>query len=438
MGCFILLAIVAAPALYTGAQEAGPSGLIAYIRYTDTNGDGVIDPVADNGTLWVIDAACASAPETCEGANLTDDDTDERDPAWSPDGARIVYTSSDDMNQDGFINSSDFANLYTIAPADGTITRVTNSFTIDTDASWSPDGSRMTFQAIADTDDDTRLTFADLPGVNVINAGGGGRTLRTLGEYALTPKWSPNGTALAFVAFADDAPADAQVTSLFLISPDTGGSVQITPASSLDRMPAWAPGGNRLAFVTTTDTNLDGDIDPLSDINSVAVVNRDGGGLTRLAECDPFAGSIAWSPDGTRVAYTFQGALYVVPAGGGSPLQLTGEGFDADEPVWSPDGAYIAFTSGNRLYVITAAGGQPSVPLTDEAGYVAQPAWAPLPEEEEVTPTPEQAPIEPAPTETTEAPTEEGAPAVEPTVTPAGLAPADNIPTPTPTQEGRG
>jgi dipeptidyl aminopeptidase/acylaminoacyl peptidase len=65
-------------------------------------------------------------------------------------------------------------------------------------------------------------------------------------------------------------------------------------------------------------------------------------------------GSLAWSPDGTRLAFagkrgddeTLQ--LHVLPVAGGEPVRLTKLKEDVGEPAWSPDGSQLAFVARAR------------------------------------------------------------------------------------------
>lgn len=77
----------------------------------------------------------------------------------------------------------------------------------------------------------------------------------------------------------------------------------------------------------------------------------------------PFARFPSVSPDGSQVAFSYQGDIWTVPVSGGRAWRLTlHEAYEA-HPKWSPDGNKIAFTSdrfGNDdLFVMDADGGRP-------------------------------------------------------------------------------
>jgi Tol biopolymer transport system component len=121
-------------------------------------------------------------------------------------------------------------------------------------------------------------------------------------------------------------------------------------------------------------------------------VNADGTGLTRVTNEQKDDTQPAWSPDGTRIAYTrydfvgesckgCPGSLVVADGDGSSPHVLTtpsGDDIADSGPSWSPDGTKILFTrtslsSPGELFVIPAAGGTPQS-LHVQAGAAA---WGP-------------------------------------------------------------
>ncbi|MDE6300479.1 MAG: PDZ domain-containing protein [Muribaculaceae bacterium] len=69
----------------------------------------------------------------------------------------------------------------------------------------------------------------------------------------------------------------------------------------------------------------------------------------------------AISPDGSKVAFTFKGDIYTVPATGGQARQITTNPSYDTAPVWSPDGTMIAFGSDRDgsmdIFVIPSEGG---------------------------------------------------------------------------------
>jgi len=69
------------------------------------------------------------------------------------------------------------------------------------------------------------------------------------------------------------------------------------------------------------------------------------------------------SPDGSAIAFSFAGDIWVVPAEGGDATRITDHVAYEGYPVWSPDGRKIAFASDRKgdfdVYVVPAVGGDP-------------------------------------------------------------------------------
>ncbi|HSM36817.1 MAG TPA: hypothetical protein VK837_10510, partial [Longimicrobiales bacterium] len=86
------------------------------------------------------------------------------------------------------------------------------------------------------------------------------------------------------------------------------------------------------------------------------------------------------SPDGSRLAFTALGRLYVMDWPGGPPRRLTDANHNEAEPTWSPDGRSIAYVtwegSGGHLRRVSAGGGD-GVRLTATPSTHTDPAWSP-------------------------------------------------------------
>jgi eukaryotic-like serine/threonine-protein kinase len=92
--------------------------------------------------------------------------------------------------------------------------------------------------------------------------------------------------------------------------------------------------------------------------------------------------SLAFSPDGERLAYMRSGKkslgkIWISPAAGGDPVQLSGDDEFAFGPTWSPDGNLIAYSSSKSgLVKVAVGGGQAPVTIRDKACHFT-PAWSP-------------------------------------------------------------
>jgi Tol biopolymer transport system component len=231
------------------------------------------------------------------------------DGRWSPDGTRIAFVHVHPTPGPFVHPPSELDNVLFVASSDGRLrTRIAAHVR---GFSWSPDGTKLAYAACAGLCGPSRaqgahrLVIADASGRRAphpvplpTGAGAPGRTVTEV-------QWSPDGSLIAFVSH-DDVGLHFDV-----VHPDGSSLRRVANGDAPFVDFEWSPDGKRLAIVVPAGPAPENDsqVDPRP--ADVSVVNADGTDLHRIARCRcdlhgsrlDFYESVAWSLDGTRIAY---------------------------------------------------------------------------------------------------------------------------------------
>ncbi len=258
--------------------------------------DGTRVAFAAVGDIWVMPVGGAAE-------NITKDRFLDTDPAWSPDGTRLVYSSD---------KGGRLLQLWIRDLATGQDRQLTSLTTQPQGATWSNDG--------------TRIAFFDVDGmwrrapVSVVDVASG--TVTRIHESLFspgTPTWSPDGSRVAVAMVSSYSSRYREGTNQVLTMSSTGGD---------DR---W--------FVPDPNLSID---------------SRGGGG-------------VVWSPDGSKMAAVYEGLLKVWPVSKtgqplGPPRRVTTE--MAHSPSWAADSKRLLYQSMDQLRIVDIETGERTdVPL---------------------------------------------------------------------------
>ena len=268
---------------------------------------GIVHPVISPDGKQIAFAALGDIyvmPVGGKSVNLTKDAAFDTEPAWSPDGTQLAYSSDKD---------SEHLQLWIRDMKSGQSRRITNMTTQPQGAAWSPDGTRIAF-----FDVDGMWRVAQMSVVDVDT----GRVTKVHDSLPQpgAPTWSPDGKRLAIAGIAP-------MTKRF------------------------REGTNQILTMSSTALNDDKWFAP----EPMMSIDSRGG-------CGP-----AWSPDGTKMAAIYEGTLAVWPVSAsgeplGPPRKLTSE--SAHMPSWQGDSRHVLYQSMDKLRIIDVQSGETrTVPL---------------------------------------------------------------------------
>ena len=227
---------------------------------------------------------------------MSDDGTDlirlttelgtEFDPAWAPDGKRILYSGE---------SRETAATAVFVMNFDGTaVTQLTHPASGEQDLAANALGKSIVF---------VRINALSQSAIYRMNADGTGLTQLTFGLHDRDPAPSPKATSLAFLR-------DDDIYVLDLVS---GGLTNITNTPAcVETHPAYSPSGKQIAFERDYCNGS---------AAGLFVMSADGTQVTRLTGNGSINGTDpSWSPDGKRIGFTQTGptttTVYVMNADG--------------------------------------------------------------------------------------------------------------------------
>ncbi len=232
--------------------------------------------------------------------------------------------------------------------------------------------------------------------------------------WADDPRIAPDGSTAAFVVWRVNRDSNDYSSAIWLVSLDGSGEPRrFSSGEKQNLAPRWSPDGSRLAFTSNREGKA----------RQLYVIPVAGGESLRLTDLDEDVSEVAWSPDGAglvfsarvrdaayeeederkrkprrfeRLQYKLDNEgwigdrrrhVFTVPADGSAPAtQLTDGDYEDQYPAWSPDGRRIAFVSSHAedwdvepyrdVFVVDAGGGE-AEQLTGGDGWHEAPSWSP-------------------------------------------------------------
>ena len=335
LACALVCAASLPPAGRADALRRS-AGLGGDATLADASTDGVI-AYASGGEIYVVEVG-GGTPKMIVGR---DNGGTNRHPSVSRDGTRVAFSSSRDGN---------FA-IYLVGVDGEGLRRLTFSPGDDSEPAWSPDGSKIVFVRGSDGTNEghanqstcaSEIYVVNIPNLVSGGVGAGEEEPLTGGLGGTDPAWSPDGTRIAFSSYptATRNLNEHRTAPVILKTRKRGGRAGVSPDSGSIAYAAHLVRAEQGCGWMGTPISP-GSIEPAGEVPGIYVIslgrNRrwrvtGGNGVT-----DP-----TWSPDGSRVAFvgifTGDGQLYTADVASGFQTQLTFDPTPKSSPSWSVSG----------------------------------------------------------------------------------------------------
>lgn len=291
---------------------------------------------------------------SAEKVHLTNNDYDQKDPDYSSDGTKIVYSSEEDG--EGYFD-------IWVMNADGTShIQITNQQYDQINPIWSPDGQRIAYSSNEDGDVSKDLWIMNADGTQhtqlVSAQGDGGGSSRY--NHVYPSSFSPDGSRIVYYEYSyrntyDYGPMKWVATHDYEISSirsdGSGDRVQLTSWDDFDASHStWSPDGNSIVFSSRESDGYRGD-DSDNGEWDLWKMNSDGGGRTQLTYDGAMQTQPMFNAQGDRIVYvSYQDGgdysdIWIMKPDGSNQMQLTTQDNIQSEPSFNDDGSIIVYES---------------------------------------------------------------------------------------------
>jgi Tol biopolymer transport system component len=244
-------------------------------------------------------------------------------PAWSPDGQRLVFVEPCPGRQDQYPGSH-----LDVLSADGSgLTVLPTVSGGDFDPAWSPDGKQIAFTSLRDGSPQIYVIHLDDNSVTQLTQASQDAIWPA---WSRQPAWSPDGTQIAFTAKREG------VFQIWTMNPSGGDQAQIIRNGSdyWDFLPSWSPDGKTVLFSETRGAQLLGWLMTytVGDQQTITGQEQPGGSYATRARYSPDGNWIVC--EGTENGTNYD--IYRLSSDGKERIRLTNDSALDFDPVWRP------------------------------------------------------------------------------------------------------